>query len=133
MNIEPIIVDAVAVVSSDFRRTVEFYQILGFEFEEFKLEDQHIEAIRKDGGARLMIDKVELAENLWGEVPQPANHSTFAVKYNTVEGLDKVAMNLDQAGFKVVKHPWNASWGQRYCVVQDPDGYKIDLFTDLNK
>ena len=32
------------------------------------------------------------------------------------------------AGFAVVKEPWDAFWGQRYAIVSDPDGYTIDLF-----
>lgn len=36
-----------------------------------------------------------------------------------------------QTGFKVVKEPWDAFWAQRYCIVEDPDGYKIDLYAKL--
>ena len=35
---------------------------------------------------------------------------------------------IRDAGFTVVKEPWDAFWGQRYAIVADPDGYMVDLF-----
>jgi uncharacterized glyoxalase superfamily protein PhnB len=29
------------------------------------------------------------------------------------------------------REPWDAVWGQRYAVVQDPDGNHVDLFAPL--
>ncbi|MEI6887310.1 MAG: VOC family protein [bacterium] len=31
----------------------------------------------------------------------------------------------------MVKEPWDAFWGQRYCVVKDPGGNMIDLYAYL--
>jgi uncharacterized glyoxalase superfamily protein PhnB len=38
---------------------------------------------------------------------------------------------LVDAGYEPHLEPWNAFWGQRYAVVNDPDGNAVDLFAAL--
>lgn len=124
-------IDAVGVASSDLAQTVSFYKILGFEFPELKPDDSHIEAKRRDESARLMIDSKDLIKEITGTTPVPSNHSQFAIEFENAKEIDTIAENLKINGFKVFKEPWDAFWGQRYCIVQDPDGYMIDLFSVL--
>ncbi len=42
--------------------------------------------------------------------------------------VDAAVAGVRAAGFKVVKEPWDAFWGQRYAIVADPDGYLVDVF-----
>lgn len=121
--------NAVGVSSSDFKKTVEFYTILGFEFPEFKDGEDHIET--HTSGTRLMIDSKSVLTKLIHEEPRPGNTSAFAVEYDTPEEVNKVAAKIKRAGFTVVDEPWDAFWGQRYAVVADPDGYKVDLYASL--
>lgn len=120
-------IDAVGVSSSNFEVTVKFYTILGFRFESFEKGSQHLEAERVDG-ARLMIDSTEMIKGILGEAPKPSNHSSFAIEYNNPEEINNIAKLLVEDNFKIVKEPWDAFWGQRYCIVQDPDGYRMDLY-----
>ncbi len=123
-------IDAVGVSSKNFEQTVKFYSILGFKFENYTDQKQHLEAKRVDG-ARLMIDSVEMIEGILGQMPMPSNHSSFAIEYETPEQIDNVATILLEKKYKVVRQPWDAVWGQRYCIVEDPDGYRIDLFCKI--
>lgn len=123
--------DAVGVTTSDMQKTVAFYSLLGFTFPEFKPEDPHVESIPENGSIRLMIDTVKLITEILGEKPTHSNHSTFALKYDSPEEVNEVAEKVKTAGYKMVKEPWDAFWGQRYCIVADPDGYMIDLFAAL--
>ena len=97
--------NAIGVVSTNIAKTVEFYTLLGFEFKDFKPDDEHVEPITSSGSARLMIDATRIVKDIIGEEPK--------------------------AGFTVFKEPWDAFWGQRYAVVEDPDGYKVDLYASL--
>lgn len=123
--------NAVAVVSSDFKKTIEFYSLLGFTFPEITQEEDHIEAITSPGSARLMIDSKDLIIKIFGEEPKPANTSAFAIEYDSPTELNAIAEKVTRAGFTIVKEPWDAFWGQRYCVVKDPDGYQVDLYATL--
>lgn len=123
--------NAVGVSTSNLRISVGFYTVLGFEFPQFKDNEQHLEPVTSDGSARLMIDAKSVVRDIIGEDPKPGNHSSFAIQYNSAEEVNKVVEKVKSAGFKVVKEPWDAFWGQRYTVVEDPDGYRIDLYATL--
>lgn len=125
------VIDAVAVSTSDMGRTLAFYRCLGFQFPEPKPDDQHIEANTAPGAVRLMIDTDALMAQLTGEAPRPSNHSGFALLCETPAEVDAAARAVSEAGFDVVTAPWDAFWGQRYATVQDPDGYRVDLFAPL--
>lgn len=124
-------IDAVAVSSSDLTKTVEFYRLLGFEFPELQGGVEHVEAVAIDDSARLMIDSKEIIQAIIEEEPAPGNHSMIAIQFDAPGEVDQVCEKVQQAGFKVFKQPWDAFWGQRYAVVEDPDGYKIDLYAAL--
>ncbi len=117
--------DAVGVTTSNLTKTVEFYTLLGFEFPEYKPDEDHLEAISKEGAVRLMIDG--------NQKPGPGTTSAFALLYESPKEVDETFEKVKSAGHKTVTEPWDAFWGQRYAVVSDPDGYKIDLFAYLPK
>lgn len=124
-------IDAVGVSSSNLDKTVAFYQLLGFKFDEIKGDEDHIEPIVEPGGMRLMIDSKKLMTELINAKPKPSNHSAFAILYDSPAEVNAVAERIKQAGYIVVTEPWDAFWGQRYAIVQDPDGYRVDLFAAL--
>ena len=123
--------NAVGVNSKNLQKSIEFYKLLGFEFPELKEGEQHIESIPTEGSIKLMIDSAELAKEIIGEDPKPGNHSSFALLYDSPQEVNEVSKKIIDAGFKVVNEPWDAFWGQRYCIVEDPDGYKVDLYAQL--
>ncbi len=123
--------DAVGVTSTDFSKSILFYEILGFTFGDVNSGEKHIESVADDSSIRLMIDSQELIANIIGETPKPGNHSNFAISYSHPDEVDQLVNQLLTNGFTVVKEPWDAFWGQRYAVVEDPDGYKVDLYAQL--
>lgn len=124
-------IDAVSVASTNMKKSIEFYSLLGFTFPDYNGEDQHIEPQTASGETRLMIDTAELIESITGSKPVPPNHSSFAILCEQPTDVDATCDRIRENGFTVVKEPWNAFWGQRYAIVQDPDGYMIDLFAPL--
>jgi uncharacterized glyoxalase superfamily protein PhnB len=123
--------DAVAVSSKDMTKTVAFYELLGFDFPEWSVDDKHVEPNTKAGDVRLMIDTAELMEELSGHAPKPPNHASFAMLCDRPAEVDAVAAALKDAGHTLTVEPWDAFWGQRYATVRDPDGYQIDIFAAL--
>ena len=123
--------DAVTVTSTNFVETVRFYELLGFTFSPVVGDEKHLEAITPEGGVRLMIDDAGLMETITGKKPLPPTHSSFAIKCQSSEAVDSAIAAITQAGFSVVKQPWDAFWGQRYAIVADPDGYMTDVFAWL--
>lgn len=124
-------ISAVGVVTSDLKKTVSFYELLGFTFPEHKEDEDHLEPQTPEGSARLMLDSKKLVTELLGEEPKHGNHSSFAIEYDSQDEVNRVVQKVKEAGFMVVKEPWDAFWGQRYAVVSDPDGYMVDLYASL--
>ena len=120
--------DAVAVTSGNLGLTAKFYTLLGFTFPTFEADSKHIEPVTEAGAVRLMIDDRELMRSITGKEPTPPTHSSFAIKCDSPSEVDLAVERVRDAGFAVVKEPWDAFWGQRYAIVSDPDGYTIDLF-----
>lgn len=120
--------NAVGVSSTDVAKTVMFYNLLGFEFGDLG-DMQHVEAV--NGGTRLMIDDHKIVASIIGEEPKPANHSTFAIEYNSPSDVNEIVKRVKDNSGTVFKQPWDAFWGQRYAIVEDPDGYRVDLYAPL--
>ena len=123
--------NAVGVNSRNIPESLKFYKILGFEFPELKVGEDHIETRPNSSGIKLMIDDAALAKEVLGEEPRPGNYSSFAVEYDTPAELNEIADKLKTANYKVFREPWDAFWGQRYAIVEDPDGHKVDLYASL--
>jgi catechol 2,3-dioxygenase-like lactoylglutathione lyase family enzyme len=123
--------DAISVTSTDLEKTVRFYSVLGFVFRPCEKDERHIEPQTKPGDVRLMIDTADLIESITGSKPTPPNHSSFAMTCDYPSDVDAACEKIKAEGFVVTKEPWDAFWGQRYAIVQDPDGYMIDLFAPL--
>jgi len=124
-------ISAVSVKTNNMSQSIEFYKILGFKFDDNVSKEQHVENIHSDDDTKLMIDTEEMIKSIVGYEPKVSNCSTFAILYDTVNEVDIVSNNLKTAGFEIVKEPWDAIWGQRYCIVKDPNGHMIDLYAYL--
>lgn len=125
------VIDAIGICSTDLPRTLAFYRLLGFRFPEVAADQPHIEAERRPGEPRLMIDSATLIAGMLGRPPRPANHSAFALLCDSPAEVDSLCAAVAAGGHAVEKHPWDAPWGQRYAVLADPDGYLVDLFAPL--
>jgi len=123
-------IDAIAVTSKNLKETAKFYTLLGFEFAKFGADEKHLEPQSGDGMVRLMIDDVALIKDIIGKDPIPPTHSSFAMLCDSPAEVDHVAQKIKDSGYTIVKEPWDAFWGQRYAIVQDPDGYMIDIFAN---
>ncbi len=126
--------DAIGVVAKDVRKSMAFYELVGFTFPEVPDERvMHIEAHRQEDSCRLMIDDREMIKDHSGINVQPSNFSAFAILCDSPEEVNETVEKVRAAGYSVAREPWDAMWGQRYAVVVDPDGYGVDLFAPLPK
>ena len=121
--------DAVGIVSENISRSQSFYELLGIQFK--TVGEDHLEAYTTNG-LRLMLDAESLVKRInpdW----QKSNGSKVILcfKQHSADEVDVVYEKMIRSGFKGVKDPWDAFWGQRYASILDPDGNQVDLFADL--
>ncbi|MEU6532112.1 VOC family protein [Streptomyces sp. NPDC046928] len=124
--------DAVGLVVSDMAASVAFYRRLGFPFPEGSESEPHAEAA-PPGGVRLLLDTEDTIRSFHPEWRPPAGggRAALALRCDGPAEVDAVYEELVGAGYHGALKPWDAFWGQRYAVVQDPDGNGVDLFAPL--
>ncbi|MFJ4471844.1 VOC family protein [Streptomyces sp. NPDC089424] len=124
--------DAIGLVVSDMAASVAFYRRLGFDFPQGSEEQPHAEA-GLPGGLRLLLDTEESVRSFhpgW-QPPTGGGRASLALLCDGPAEVDAVYEEIVGAGHRGELKPWDAFWGQRYAVVNDPDGNGVDLFAPL--
>jgi len=122
--------NAVGIAVSDLHRTIEFYRVLGLELHADGEED-HVEATMANG-SRLMFDTEEVIRSFMPDWTRAdGNQVSLAFECASTAEVDEVYGRVVAAGFEGEKEPWDAFWGQRYALLIDPDGVRINLYAAL--
>ncbi|MGX2993827.1 VOC family protein [Streptomyces sp. JNUCC 64] len=124
--------DLVSVVVSDMAASVAFYRRLGLAFPDGAEGLPHAEA-GLPGGLRFALDTEEVIRSFlpdWRGVPEGRVGLAFHCEGGPA-GVDALYAALLADGYRGLRAPWDAPWGQRYALVADPDGNGVDLFAPL--
>jgi catechol 2,3-dioxygenase-like lactoylglutathione lyase family enzyme len=113
-------ISAVTLLTADMASAVAFYSVLGLrqlyggpasEFTSFRVGDGYL---------NLQVDPSRAAgAPIWGRVVL------------WVADVDATYATLIQAGYVAESEPADASWGERYFHIRDPDGHEISLARPL--
>lgn len=119
--------DMIGIVVKDMKKALDFYRILGLEIPERANDDIHVEVAQS--GFRLAFDTQETIKGIYGGWDEPAGHRIeLAFLCDSREAVDELFNKTTEHGYCGYREPWDAFWGQRYAIVQDPDGNLISLF-----
>jgi uncharacterized glyoxalase superfamily protein PhnB len=122
--------NAIGITCADMRRSMQFYRLLGLELPE-EPGDDHVEATMTNG-TRLMFDSEDVIRSFlpdWRRTD--GNQVALAFECATPAEVDEIYARVVAAGFEGEKEPWDAFWGQRYALLGDPDGVRVNLFAAL--
>ena len=125
--------DMIGIVVSDMARSLAFYRELGLEIPATADAEGHVE-VTLPGGLRLGWDTEEVIAS-FDESFRPATGAGrvgLAFLCDSPDAVDAVYARLVELGYHAHKAPWDAFWGQRYALVDDPDGIEVSLFAPLN-
>jgi catechol 2,3-dioxygenase-like lactoylglutathione lyase family enzyme len=121
--------NAIGIAVADLQRTLEFYRLLGLDFDE--PDDGHVEATMANG-TRLMFDTEEVIRSFLPDRRRAnGNQVSLAFECSSPVEVDEVYARVVAAGFEGEKEPWDAFWGQRYALLGDPDGVRVNLYARL--
>ncbi len=122
--------DAVGIVSKDIKQSVNFYKLLGVSFKEVSAD--HWEG-NTEKGVRIMLDSIDLIQKLNPQYKAELKGSGMVLcfKQSSPKKVDELYNHIVELGFKGLKSPWDAFWGQRYSSVLDPDGNQVDIFANF--
>lgn len=135
MASESPLLDSLNLVVSDMEKTLAFYRLLGVEIPEEGVwrtdtGTHHVE-VSMPGGVDLDFDSVDLAKryNEGWRRPEGGSASLVGFKVVSREEVDACYARLTEAGHTGLQKPYDAFWGARHAIVEDPDGRDIGIMS----
>lgn len=119
------------LIVNDVDATVAFYRLLGLAIDA-PAGASHVE-FRLPNGTLLEIDAAQFAQTWdtgWPGTTGSGIVIGFAVESR--ERVDALYADLTEAGYRGRQPPYDAFWGARYAIVQDPDGNGAGLMSPID-
>jgi catechol 2,3-dioxygenase-like lactoylglutathione lyase family enzyme len=119
----------VSIVVKDMDASVAFYRRLGLEIPDTEpaWQHQHRNATMPDG-IGLDFDSADFAPQ-WDRGWRGGPGVILGFRAPSREAVDKMYADLTGAGYGGQQPPYDAFWGSRYAVVEDPDGNAVGLMS----
>ncbi len=123
--------DMVGIVVSDMAAALGFYRLLGLAIAPGAEGEGHVEVITPNG-YRIAWDSEEVIRSFDPGWTRPVGQRVgLAFKCDSPAEVDALYQQIVASGHTGHKAPWDAFWGQRYAIVDDPDGNHVDVFAAL--
>lgn len=120
--------DQFNLVVTDMESSVSFYRRLGLAIPDTDAEWQrHHRSARLDDGVDIDFDSVEFAQH-WNRGWR-SGMGVLGFRVETREKVDEIYLDLTGAGYRGQQPPYDAFWGARYAVIEDPDGNAVGIMS----
>ena len=126
------------LIAEDLDSTLAFYRRLGVEFGDpaRTADGDPFHANSGDGeGALLEADSPAFARiwnQGWKDEPALAGRVVVGLRVEDRAAVDRLYAETVAAGHKGLQPPFDAFWGARYAVVEDPDGIAVGLMSPVD-
>lgn len=122
------------LVCADAEATMAFYRLLGVDYTEDLVWRSatgvhHVTGVDTGGRAGIEIDSRALARH-YGAGDRT---TVLAFAVPTREAVDVLHQRLVDAGHPSRQEPFDAFWGARYAIVDDPDGRPVGLMSPQDR
>lgn len=125
------LLDQINLVVSDMEATVSFYRRLGLEIPDTDAAFQaHHRSATVPGGVDLDFDSAEFARH-W-DVGWQSGWAVISFRVSSRERVDALYSELTAFGYAGQQPPYDAFWGARYVIVEDPDGHPVGLMSPVD-
>ena len=123
-------------VARDMEASIAFYRALGVEIPETaiwrtKTGIHHVDVVTP-GGVTLHWDSPQLAKAYnrgWREPTGTGSRNVVTFKVESRDDVDRTHAKLTALGHRSSQPPYDAFWGARYAIVEDPDGNPVGLMS----
>jgi uncharacterized glyoxalase superfamily protein PhnB len=124
----------VNVIVADMAAAVDFYGRLGVTLKDMPQEwSKHHRAVDSHSDVSLEFDSVQFAgefnRGARGRGPQVMLSFGFESRHD----VDAAYEDLVAAGYLGQQEPYDAFWGSRYAIIEDPDGHAIGLMSPVDE
>ena len=125
------VLDQINMVVCDMEASVAFYRRLGMDIPDSGPWDPHHRSANAGGALDFDLDSVRFAHQ-WDEGWRgAADGAGFVIGFKVAsrDDVDRVFADLTGAGYRAQQPPYDAFWGARYAVIEDPDGNAVGLMS----
>ena len=126
----------VDLVARDMDATLAFYRALGVDIPESAVwrtpSGVHHIDVRMPGGMVMHWDSAALSKHYnrgWREPSGAGSRVVITFYVESREDVDRVHAKLTGLGHKSSQPPFDAFWGARYAILEDPDGTYVGVMS----
>jgi len=129
--------NTLSIVVSDMAASLAFYRRLGVEIPEDSvwLKDGvgHHVTVKQPNGFNLDLDSAAMAR-AYDPAWKPGIGGNAIIFHSpTREAVDDIYSDMTAAGYKSHLAPFDAFWGARYAVIDDPDGNHVGIMSPMDE
>jgi uncharacterized glyoxalase superfamily protein PhnB len=122
--------NAIGISVSNMAESIRFYRLVGLDVPDTP-DEGHVDAFLSSG-VRFMLDSEEVIRSFLPDWQRTdGNQIAIAIECSSPAEVDEIYARVVEAGFEGEKEPWDAFWGQRYALLGDPDGVRVNLYAAL--
>ena len=136
------ILDQINLVCSDLDASIAFYRRLGLEIPEALVwrtptGGHHANAAdaSADQTIDFALDSVAFAQ-IWNEGwkgrTDLRGRVVIGFHLPARQDVDDVFRDITSAGYRGLQEPYDALWGARYAIIEDPDGIAVGLMSPVS-
>ncbi len=127
------VLDQLNLVVRDMEATLAFYELLGVEIAPTAPPwDRHHRNAQTREGIDLDFDSTTFATQ-WDEGWRAGtNGAVVGFRVGSRDAVDRIYERLTGAGYAAEQAPYDAFWGARYAIVQDPDGNAVGIMSPID-
>jgi predicted lactoylglutathione lyase len=116
------------LVVHDMEASVAFYRRLGMEIEDSGPDHR---TATNAGALDFDLDSRSFAKVWNSATPDAPDATSVVIGFGVAsrEEVDRLYEEMTAAGYRGQQRPYDAFWGARYAIVEDPDGNPVGLMS----
>lgn len=134
MSDTPPAINQLNLVVRDMQATLTFYRLLGLDIPDRAVwrtnsGPHHVE-VEMSNGVHLAFDSIAMAKQYnagWQDPTAGGSRGVIGFSLPSREAVDQRYSELTAAGYHGLQPPYDAFWGSRYAIIEDPDGNHVGL------
>ncbi len=138
MHAEQPVLNQLNLLVRDWEAALAFYRLLGLEVgsgAEFPTgtgTGRHAD-LRVTGSSMSLEFDDPASVGVWASDAGGLRTPVIGFAYPTSDAVDATCERLSRAGHVVRQAPFDAFWGARYAIVEDPDGHSVGLMGPVDR
>lgn len=129
------VLDGLNLIARDMNATLAFYRLLGMDIPENSVWGSgagHHVKVDSTGSVDLELDSEGLAKayNAAWQRPDGAGRTMIGFRVSSRQAVDDTFTTLTNAGYSGLQEPYDAFWGSRCAIVEDPDGRNVSITSE---